>query len=59
VIKIKEAIAKKIASMMSEDQKRQTIQAFYDTHKQDPNIDKLLQDMKNVLGYTKDDVPKR
>lgn len=56
---MKEQIAKKFASMMSVDQKKQTIQAFYDKNKNNANIDKLVEDMKKMLGYDGDDVPKK
>jgi hypothetical protein len=56
---IKDKIAQLIAGKLNDDQKRQMIQAFYDSHKHDINIDKLIQDMKNALNYEKDDVPKR
>lgn len=54
-----ESIAKLIASKMNDDQKRQMIQSFYDRHKSDPNIENLVLQMKNALGYTMDDVPKK
>lgn len=56
---IKEKLAEMIAGQMNDDQKRQVIQAFYDTHKQDKNIEDLIVQMKRAIGYTKDDVPKR
>jgi len=56
---MKDVLAKMIASRMTEEQKRQMIQAFYDTHKQDKNIEELIVGIKNSLNYHKDDVPKR
>jgi hypothetical protein len=52
-------IAQLIAGRMNDDQKRQMIQAFYDGHKQDENIDRLVDDMKRALQYTGNDVPKK
>ena len=56
---MKDKLAQIIAGKLSIEQKRQVIQAFYDTHKQDPNIDDLVQDMKKALNYFENDVPKK
>lgn len=52
-------IAKKIAGLMNDTAKRQAIQMFYDKNKDKPDIEKLLKDMKEYLGYEGKDVPKR
>lgn len=55
---MKEKMAKMIVDKLNDDQKRQMIQAFYDKHKNRPDVDKLVEDMKKTLNYKKDDVPK-
>lgn len=45
--------------MMSEQQKKDSIQAFYEKHKDSPDLEKNLKALKEMLNYTKDDVPKR
>jgi len=52
-------IAKKIASMMSKDQKRQAIQKFYDEHKNDAEFENNLQQLRNMLDCQDQDIPKR
>lgn len=48
---MKKEIAKKIVSMMNNDAKRKAIQMFYDKHKDNPNIDRLMEEMRGYLNY--------
>lgn len=59
MIKMKEMIAKKIAGLMNDTAKRNAIQMFYDKNKDNPEIDKLLKDIRDYIDYHKEDVPKR
>jgi len=56
---MKEKLAKMITDRLSDDQKREMIQALYDKHKDRADIDDLVKGMKKQLGYKKNDVPKR
>ena len=56
---MKEKMAKMIAQQMSDDQKKDMIQALYDKYKDRPDVDTIVQQMKDQLGYKKDDIPKR
>jgi hypothetical protein len=55
----KEQVAKQMIKMMSDDQKRQGIQRFYDLHKNDVDFEDKLKFLKDMMEYLKDDVPKR
>ena len=55
----KKQIANLIAKRLTEKQKRQMIQVFYEKHKHNPEVDSLIEAMKKQLGYDKDDVPRR
>lgn len=54
---MKKNIARMIADKMTDEQKRQMIQAFYDKNKMRPDVDKLVKDMKIALNYKGKDVP--
>ena len=56
---MKEQIAKKIVSLMNDGAKKKAIQMFYEKNKDNPDIDKLLKDMKDYLDYHEEEVPKR
>lgn len=56
---IKDAQAKMIAKMMKPQQKKDAIQKFYEINKEKENIDELVKEMKKLLGYEGDDVPKK
>ena len=58
-MQIKEKVARTMADMMSEDQKKDAIQKFYEVNKARPEIETLLKNIKEMLKYDKDDVPKR
>jgi hypothetical protein len=55
----KEIFAKELVKHMSDDKKRQGIQKFYDLHKKDADFELKLKLLKEMMGYQKDDVPKR
>lgn len=55
----KEIFAKELVKHMSDDQKRQGIQRFYDLHSKDADFEAKLKVLRDMMGYQKDDVPKR
>ena len=58
MIKLKEKLAKSIGDQIKklpDEMKRDFMRKFYQHNKDNPEINKLLDDMKKMIGYGKDD----
>lgn len=56
---VKETLAKMVAGKLTDEQKREMLQKFYEMHKDEENIETLIIMMKGTLNYQGDDAPKR
>jgi len=52
---MKKILADLIIKKLNDKQKRDMIQKFYEKNKNRPDVDKLVDDMKKMLNYDKDD----
>ena len=56
---LKKKFASEIGKFMSDEQKRNVISELYNRHKDREDIEEMLKQMKQMLGYIGEDVPRR